>query len=768
MSDIKYGRSIVRREDVRLTQGKGLYAADVDMPGMTHVAFVRSPHAHARIKSLNASAARGMSDVVAVLTAADLDADGVPDFNAPAAMKRPDGSEIHQSPRPLLVRDRVRFLGEPVAMVIGKSLAAARDAAEQVAIDYEVLPAVATVDEAAAPGAPALWNDAPDNIAFVWSKGSAADVEKALASSRHVTRLKSVSTRVSANPMEPRAAIGSVGADGRPTLHVSYQSPHNLRDLLATMFSMDKAALRVVASDVGGSFGMKSGLVREEAAIFWAAKRLKRPVKWVADRSESFLSDEHARDIEIDAALGLDRRGNFTALRVSYRVNVGAYLSGRSASPIGNFGGIAGVYRTPKILGEVTGFFTNTQPTAPYRGAGRPDATYAIERLIDVAAQEMKIDPFELRKRNLIPPEAMPYQTPFVFNYDCGDFAKGMDKAAELAGYHSFRERQKDAKRRGRLRGIGIANPIEVASGPFARPSSDYAKVEISADGGIRVRAGAMSVGQGLETALSDVVAQRLGVPIDAIDYVYGDTDQITRGKGNGGSAGITLGGSALSLGVDKLLEQGRKLAAEKMETSVADIEFDAGHFRVAGTDRMVSLKDVAALAAEKGENLSGDSDFRMTQPTYPNGCHICEVEVDPATGEVEVLGYVGVEDVGRVISPMLVEGQIHGGVAQGMGQALKELIVHERGSAQLLTGSFMDYGMPRASDLPSYTCANVEVPTALNPLGVKGVGEAGTVGALAATMNAVCNALAQAGVRHIDMPTTSERVWRAIHDKAD
>jgi carbon-monoxide dehydrogenase large subunit len=763
MQDIKYGRVVHRREDVRLTQGKGLYAGDISLERMTHAVFVRSPHAHARIVAIDSAAAKGADGVVAVFTAADLDADGVRDYSLPTKMQRPGGVEVTETPRPPLVRDRVRFLGEPVAMVIATSLAAARDAAEQVAVDYDEQPAVATVTEATTKGASAVWEAMADNIAYHWSRGDAADIEQALQGSHHVVKLTSISTRVSANPMEPRSAVGHVDKDGRPTLHASYQSPHNLRDALASMFGMEKTALRVVATDVGGSFGMKSGLVREESIVFWAAKTLKRPVKWVADRAEAFLSDEHARDIEIEAALGLDKRGHFTALSVKYRVNIGAYLSARSASPINNFGGIAGVYRTPKIFGQATGIFTHTSPTAPYRGAGRPDATYAIERLIDIAAQEMAIDPFELRKRNLIPAEAMPYKTPFVFNYDSGDFIKSMERAFELARYKDFNARRKEAKKRGKLRGIGIANPIEVAAGPVARPSTDFAWIEAKADGTVRVRAGAMSVGQGLETSLSDIVAQRLNVPIEKVDYVYGDTDLVPRGKGNGGSAALTLGGSAISLGVDKLLEQGRQLAANRLEASVADIEFADGRFRIAGTDRSLSLADVAALTGND-EGLTGAGEFKLAQPTYPNGCHICEVEIDPDTGQVAVVGYVGVEDVGRVLHPAFVEGQIHGGVAQGMGQVLQEVIVHEPGSAQLLTGSFMDYAMPRAGDLPDFTCDNVEVPTSLNPLGVKGVGEAGTVGAMAATMNAICNALAPVGVRHLDMPATPERVWRAIH----
>jgi carbon-monoxide dehydrogenase large subunit len=528
-------------------------------------------------------------------------------------------------------------------------------------------------------------------------------------------------------------------------------------------FGLARDQLRVVARDVGGSFGLKSGLAREEALVFWAARRLGRAIRWTAGRNESFLCDEHGRDVHAVTELGLDEEGHFTALKVTYNVNVGAYLSARSNAPIGNFGGIAGVYRTPLIVGEAIGYFTNTQPTAPYRGAGRPDATFMIERIIDVAASELGIDPAEMRRRNLIAPEALPYQTPFVFRYDSGDFQRCLDRALALADYEGFAERRRVSEAKGLLRGIGIANPIEVAAGPYAKPGTDYATIKVHPDGTATLLSGAMSVGQGLETALSGLVAQALGLPLDNIHYIQGDTDRVVNGKGNGGSAALTLGGSAIKLGVEQLLEKAKAIAAVKMDLQPQELEFADGVYRAINSNLTMTLGEVATAAEELSEEgLSGTGQFTMIQPTFPNGCHICEVEIDPETGSTRFVGYVSVEDIGRVMNPMLVEGQIHGGVAQGLGQVVGEQIRFDD-DGQLLTGSFMDYAMPRASDLPRIVSDNVEVPTALNPLGVKGVGEAGTVGGLAAGMNSICNALSRVGIRHLDMPATPARIWEAI-----
>lgn len=557
-------------------------------------------------------------------------------------------------------------------------------------------------------------------------------------------------------PMEPRAVLGSIDDDGRPVLTVSHQSPHQFRSEIASRMGMAPKDLRVVAGDVGGSFGMKWGPLREEILVFWATRHLQKSVRWTAQRTESFLSDEHARDVHVHAELGLNADGHFTGLRVRYDINIGAYMSGRSGPPIGNIGGISGVYTTPVVAARVVGVFTNTQTTTAYRGAGRPDATYAIERIIDVAAAEMGIDPAELRRRNLIPADAMPYQTSFQFRYDCGDFPKTLHRALELSEYASFSQRRTAALQRGKLRGIGIAMPIEMAGGV----GGDWAAVEMDLDGGITLMPGAMSVGQGHETAFVALVSERLGIHPSKIRYASGDTDLLANGKGNGGSSGMIMGSSAIIGAAEDLVKKARAVAAARLEVAETDVAFSAGEFRVAGTDLQMGWADIAAA----GTPLVGAGAFVPPAPTFPNGCHVCEVEVDPETGHVQLQRYVSVEDIGRVMHPRLVEGQIHGGVVQGIGQSLLEEIRYDA-SGQLVTGSFMDYAMPRAADVPPIISVNLEVPTALNPLGVKGVGEAGTVGALAATTNAICNALVPAGVRHLDMPATPLRVWEALRD---
>jgi carbon-monoxide dehydrogenase large subunit len=769
MTDLLFGQSIPRREDERLITGQGRYTDDIVQDGALHIAFVRSPHPAARLVSIDAGDALTAPGVQAVFTAQDLAADGIRDFSLPVKVARVSGGVDAETPRSLLVRDRVRFLGEPVAMVLAQTAAAAVDAAEQVLVDYEEMNAVVTREDAASPGAALVWEDRPGNLAYQWRRGDTEAIAAALASSHHVTELNTRITRVSANPLEPRSAFAYLDEAGRTVLRVSHQSPHLLRNALCTMFGLERKDIRVMAGDVGGSFGMKSGLLREETLCFWAARHLGRAVRWTATRGESFLSDEQGRDVAIVAKLGLDAQGNFTALQVRLEVNIGSHLSARSTSQIGNFGGIAGVYRTPAILGEAVGYFTNTHPIAAYRGAGRPEATYVIERIIDVAAGEMGMDPVDLRRRNLIPPEAMPYQTPFVFRYDCGEFERNMDRALELSNYAGFPKRRAESLSRGRLRGIGMSNPIEVAAGPFAKPATDYAAVRAHPDGTATLYSGAMSVGQGLETALTTIVSQALSIPLEKVRYVQGDTDALANGKGNGGSAALTLCGPAIQLGIEELVEKGMRLAADELEVSRLDLEFSDGEFRIVGSDRSIGLAEIARIAettrGEEGvDGLAGSGEFAMEQPTYPNGCHICEVEIDPETGLVEPANYVSVEDVGRVLNPMLVDGQIQGGVAQGMGQALLEEIRYD-GEGQIQTGSFMDYAMPRATDLPSITSATLETPTMLNSLGVKGVGEAGAVGALAATMNAICNALEPLGIKNLDMPATPVRVWQAIVD---
>ncbi len=756
MNDTPHPPSGRRREDDRLTTGRGQYTDDLQRDGALRAVFIRSPYPAAAIRAIDASAALAHPGVAAVLTGADFAADGLEDCPAPFRLPQGDGSFAVETPRALLARGQVRFVGEPVAMVLADSLQAALDASELVMVEYEDQPAVTQVLAARRPDAPLLWPDRPGNVAFHWRGGDAAKVDAAIAGSHHVARLTSTISRVSAMPLEPRAAFATLGEDGRPVLHLSHQSPHQMRDELAKIFRLQPGELRVVTGDVGGSFGMKFGAQREEILVFWAARRLRRPVRWTAMRSESFLCDEHARDVIVTSELGLDADGRFTALRVQYQVNVGAYMSVRSASPINNIGGISGVYTTPAVAAEVFGVFTNTQTTAAYRGAGRPDATYAIERTIDVAAAEMGIDPAELRRRNLIPVAAMPYRTSFRFEYDCGEFERNLDKALELSRYAEFPARREEARRRGRLRGIGLAMPIELAGAI----GGDRATLRAHADGTVTLVTGTKSVGQGHETGFSLLVAQALGIAPDQVRYEQGDTDQLPEGRGNGGSSALIQGGTAVNRATADLVDKAREVAAQELEAHVADIEFTQGVFRVRGTDREIRLAQLAGAV----EVLQGAGQFTPDKPTFPNGCHVCELEIDPQTGAVVPVGYWSVEDVGKVLNPRLVEGQIHGGVAQGMGQVLMEQIRYDE-HGQLMTGSFMDYAMPRADDLPPIASVNLETPTGRNPLGVKGVGEAGTVGAMSATINAVCHALLPAGIRHLDMPATPMRVWQALQD---
>ena len=762
-------RAVPRREDARLLTGRGRYAADAQPDGMLQAVLLRSPYAHARITSLDTSAATGMPGVVAVYTNADLT--DVAPIPGGINFTRPDGSPAPKTDRPLLAGDRVRFLGEPVAMVLAESRAAGLEAAEAILVEYAELPVVTDPVAALQQGAPAVWDDVPDNIGFLWKRGDKDAVEAGLRGAAHVTRLEFSVSRVTANSMEPRGAWAELGPDGRMVVHASHQSPFALRNGMASgNFKLKPAEIRVLAEDVGGSFGMKSGVHQEVVLTAWAARRLKRPVRWIADRTEGFLTDEQAREMRITGALGFDANGRITALQVRWEVNLGAFVSGRSGWCIGNIGGIAGVYDIPAIYAESCGILTNTVPTAAYRGAGRPEATYTIERLIDVAARELGISPYELRRRNLIQPEQMPYKTGLTFTYDCGEFEGNMTTGAGLAELEGFEARRAEAKARGKLRGIGLCNCIEVAGGPFLRPAKDLSTLRLAEDGTLILRSGSMSVGQGLETAFTQLVADSFGVPQDQVKWEMGDTDQLEFGKGNGGSGALCIGGSAVSLAIDAVIEKAKRIAAELLEVGVVDVELSAGQFRVAGTDRAVSLVDVARAAHDPAHVPPGEEgglvesgEFTPTAVTFPNGTHICEVEIDPDTGVTEIVAYSAVEELGRVLNPLLVAGQTHGGVAQGVGQALGEQIVFDPDTGQMLTASFMDYQMPRAADFPPIRMATREVPTKVNPLGAKGVGEAGTVGAMAAVMNAVNDALAPLGIRHFDMPATPVRVWSAI-----
>ena len=762
-------KSVRRREDLRLLTGQGNYAADAAPAGMTVAIFLRSPHAHARIERIDVAPARRIAGVIAIYTAADLtDVSPIP---GGIGFPRPDGGPAPKTDRALLATDRVRFVGEPVALVIAESRAASLEAAEAIIVDYAALPVVIDPLSAMAAGATPVWDDVPDNIGFLWKRGDAAGTDAALAASAHVTSLDFTVSRVTANSMEPRGAWARIAADGRMEVHASHQSPFALRNGMANEnFHIKPTDIRVIPGDVGGSFGMKSGVHLESVLVAWAARRLNRPVRWISDRTEGFLTDEQAREMRIGASLGLDANGKFTALKLRWDVNLGAYVSGRSGWGVGNIGGIAGVYDIAFIAAQVCGVLTHTVPTAAYRGAGRPEATYAIERLIDVAARELGISPYELRRHNLIPPSAMPYKTALTFTYDCGEFEGNMQEAVVLAEFDSFEERRAAAAKQGKLRGIGLCNCIEVAGGPFLRPARDLATVRLAEGGTLILRSGSMSVGQGLETTMTQLVAARFGVTIEQVTWEGGDTDLLPSGKGNGGSGALCIGGSAVTLAVDKVIDKARRIASELLEAAVVDVELSNGRFTIAGTDRSVSLAEVARAAHDPNHIAPGEEgglvesgEFTPTAVTFPNGTHICEVEIDTETGVTAIVRYSAVEELGRVLNPMIVAGQIHGGVVQGVGQALGEIITHDPESGQMLTATFMDYQMPRADEYPEFRLATREVPTAVNPLGAKGVGEAGTVGALGAAMNAINDALAPLGIRHFDMPATPGRVWAAI-----
>src|SRR5262245_51182957 len=768
------GQSVRRVEDPRLVTGFGRYSDDVNLPRQAYAVVVRSPHAHAAIRSIDTSAARRARGVVGVLTGDDLAADKLGDLPTDRTRKRRDGSPAFATSRPVLARGRVRHVGDPVALVVAETIEQAVDAAELVAVDYEPLPSVAATADAIRPGAPAVWPEVPDNVAFLWEAGNKDAVARGFAGAAHVTRLEFVVTRVAAAPMEPRGAVGEWDRRTvRYTLHTGIQHPHALRTLLADqVFKVPHSDMHVITGEVGGSFGMKSGAYPEPALVLWAAKRFGRPVKWTSDRREGFVTDEHGRDNVSTAELALDPNGKFLALRVAITLNIGAYLTPRSAGPgTNNVGGIAGVYSTPAIHVQTTGVFSNTTPTGPYRGAGRPEATYAIERVIDVAARELKIDPIELRRRNLIPSTAMPFKTGLVFTYDCGDFARGMDMALGLADRAGFEKRRAEARQQGKLRGLGIANPIEVAGGPYTAMNPDTAELRVNADGSVSLFAGTTSMGQGNETAFAQIVSEKLGVPPERIQVFWGDSDLLGAGRGNGGSGALTVGGSAVTRATEKIIERGRRIAARLLEAAPEDIVHKDGKFTVTGTDRGVTFANVARAAYVPRQlppgmepGFSEEASFTPPAVTFPNGSQICEVEIDEETGAVRIVRHTVVDDVGRMVNPLLVKGQIHGGVVQGLGQGLFEEQAYDAGG-QLLTGSFMDYVMPRADDVPSFAVDSHEVPTRVNPLGAKGVGEAGTVGALPALLNAVNDALAPLGVRHLDMPGTPERVWRAIQE---
>jgi carbon-monoxide dehydrogenase large subunit len=762
------GQPVRRTEDPVLVQGRGRYADDVNLEGQAYAAIVRASHAHGVIKGIDTAAAREMPGVLAVYTGADLQAAGYGTLKCIAPLKNRDGTPMKKPPRPALAIDKVRFVGDPVACVVAQTAIAAKEAAEAVVLDVESLPAVTLASEAVKPGAPLVFDDVPNNIALDYHYGDADKVREAFAKAAHVTRLALRNTRLVVNAMEPRAAVAEYdAASERFTFHAGSQGVFGLRGQLAEILNVPPAKVRVLTGNVGGSFGMKAQAYPEYVCLLHAARQLKRPVKWTDERSSSFLSDSHGRDHEKVAELALDAEGHFLAIRLTGTGNMGAYLGTVAPLPstINAVKNMVSVYRTPLIEVSTQCVFTNTTYVGPYRGAGRPEGNYFMERLIDNAAAEMGIDRLELRRRNQLKPKEIPYAAASDQTYDSGDFPAVFRHALDVADWKGFARRKRESRKRGKLRGIAVGSYLEVT----APPNKEMGGIRFEPDGTVTFITGTLDYGQGHAAAFAQILSSRLGVPFDRIRLLQGDSDELITGGGTGGSRSAAASSMAMVEAVAKVVEQGKQAASHVLEAAVADIEFARGRFTIAGTDRSIGVLELAAKlrgGAELPDDAPKTLDVKIaSEPVpaaFPNGCHVAEVEIDPDTGVVEVVKYASANDFGTVINPMLVEGQMHGGLVQGIGQVLMENVVYDQ-DGQPITGSFMDYAMPRASDVPSFVTEHHPVPATTNPLGVKGCGEAGCAGALVAVPNAIIDALSEFGIRHLDMPVTAEKVWRAI-----
>lgn len=780
MPDTGIGASVKRKEDYRFLTGKGHYTDDINKAGQVYACFLRSPVAHAKVTSINTDDARKAEGVVAVFTGQDMANDGVGSLPCGWVVTDRHGEPHKAPPHYPLVRDKVRYVGDQVAMVIAESLSQAREAADLIEVDYEDLDPV--IDMTTAENADPIHDEAPGNLCFDWELGDQSAVNEAFSKADRVAKLDLVNNRLIPNAMEPRAAIGEYdsGSDSY-TVYSTSQNPHLLRLILcAFVLNLPETKVRVVAPDVGGGFGSKIFAYAEETACTWAARKVGRPVKWTAERAESFLTDAHGRDHITHVELALDEGGKFLGLKVDTKANLGAYLSSFSTCvPTYLYATLlAGQYTTPAIHCNVKGIFTNTAPVDAYRGAGRPEATYVVERIVEVAARELGMDPAELRRKNFIQPDQFPYQTPVALNYDTGDYEPTLDKALEMIDYTGFKQRRAESERNGKLRGIGFSAYIEACGlAPSAVVGSlgagvglwESAQVRFNATGTVSVFTGSHSHGQGHETTFSQLAADKLGIPYENVEIVHGDTGQIPMGMGTYGSRSLAVGGSAISKACDKVIEKGRKIAAHLMEASPEDVEFKDGQFTVSGTDKSKAMAEIAFTAYvphNYPEGLEpGLDETAFYDPlnfTYPAGVHIAEVEIDPDTGITEIKDWVAVDDFGRILNPMIVEGQVHGGIAQGIGQALYENCVYDRDSGQLATGSYMDYCMPRADNFPTFRVGMTTSECTHNPLGVKGCGEAGAIAAPAALMNAITDALDQ----EIDMPASPEKVWRIAQAK--
>ena len=765
MGEFAIGQSVSRFEDPRLLKGGGRYVGDMALPGMAVGTVLRSPHAHARIRKIDTAKAKAAPGVLAVLTGADWQASGWGDLPVPGGLTRRDGS-VFKPPYPALATDRVRWVGDYVAFIVAETAHQAADAAELIEVDYEPLPAVVSTAEASTTGAPPVWEKCADNIGFVQLFGDKAATDAAFAKAAHVVKHRFVINRVTAAAMEPRACLGDYNsAEGRYTIYTTLQRVHPYRADLAPILKVPESRIRVVAGDIGGSFGMKSAVYNEVVLVLLASRTVGRPVKWISTRSEAFLGDAQARDNVTEAELALDRDGRFLGLRVKVIAAIGAYLQSGMNAFTANIGTLNGVYGFPAAHADVTAVFTHTNPVRPYRGNGRPEAAYVIERIVDLAADELKIDPAELRRKNYIGSSAMPFKTALTFTYDSGEFEKSMDMALKLADAAGFDKRRAEARKRGRLAGLGISNTIERA----AAQGFEGAEIRFDKSGAVTLFSGSVTQGQGHETIYKQIVCDRLGIDPDQVHYIQGDTDQVFLGEGTGGSRSATLGGSACHVAAEKIVTKAKQIAAHLLKVDLADVKFEDGLLSSTKTNRTLTIQEVAAAAIDPAKmprdmelGLIATATYSVEEQNFPNGAHICEIEIDPDTGVTEITRYSVVDDVGIVLNPLLLKGQIVGGVAQGVGQILMEDI-HFDQDGQLVTGSFMDYAMPRADNFSPVEVKSNPVPTKTNPLGVKGAGEAGCVGAMPAVANAIVDALSHLGVRHIEMPATPERVWRTI-----
>jgi carbon-monoxide dehydrogenase large subunit len=762
------GQPVPRAEDPKLLRGEGRYTDDINLPAQAYAVIVRSPHAHGRIKSIDTAAARAMPGVLAIYTGEDVKQYGT--LKSALPFKNRDGSDMKKPGRPALPPDKVRFVGDPVACVVAETLLQAKDAAEAVEVDIEPLPVVTKPEQALRPGAPALFEDVPNNIAFDFHYGDSEQVEAAFARAAHRVRLKLLNTRLVVNALEPRAAIGSYEPDKeRFTLHSCSQGVMGLKAGLVGVMGVTPDKMRVITGNVGGSFGMKAQVYPEYICILHAARMLRRPVKWTDERSTSFVSDNHGRDHEQTAELALDADGRFMAVRLAGFGNLGGFQGAMGPQPptFNIVRNVASLYRTPLLEVSTKCVFTNTSFVSPYRGAGRPEGNYFMERLIDYAAAVTGIDRLELRRKNQIKEKEIPFKSSSGATYDSGDFPAILKEALEVADWKGFNQRKRESKKRGLLRGIGVGCFLEVT----APANKEMGGIRFDADGGVTIVTGTLDYGQGHNTPFAQVLSDRLGVPFDRVRLLQGDSDQLVAGGGTGGSRSMMNSGMAIVEAAAKVIEQGKAVAAHSLEAAPGDIEFANGRFTVVGTDRAIGIMELAAkirdglkLPQDGPQSLDVKHVSEGAPAAYPNGCHIAEVEIDPDTGTVEVVKYTSVNDFGTIINPLMVDGQVHGGVVQAIGQALLEHTVYDE-QGQLLSGSYMDYAMPRAVDAPDFRVESHPVPAKTNPLGVKGCGEAGCAGGLGSVMNAVVDALSVYGIKHIDMPATPQRVWQAIRD---